>query len=275
PVAEGCGDDPRDQRAPENRRPARHGRVLRPADGDDGGVSTARQGLYSGRARRLRSRRRISGGRALVWERAWLLAPASALALLAVRPAVAATADDLARWRKQAAEVVITRDDWGVAHVHGRTDADAVFGMIYAQAEDDFGRVEANYLTSLGRRAEAEGEAAIWTDLRQRLYVDDEDLKARYRQSPAWLKQLMDAWADGLNYYLATHPDVKPHAIARFEPWMALSFSEGSIGGDIERISPEGLAAFYGRTSALPAKVGPVWRRGSAPAEKSRSLSRF
>jgi acyl-homoserine-lactone acylase len=154
----------------------------------------------------------------------------------------------MTRWRAEAAAVTITRDDWGIAQVRGITDADAVFGMTYAQAEDDFGRIETNYLNSLGRMAEAEGEAAIWTDLRQRLFVDDEDLKARYAKSPAWLRRLMRGWADGLNYYLATHPDVHPRAIARFEPWMALSFSEGSIGGDIERISPEGLAAFYGKT---------------------------
>jgi acyl-homoserine-lactone acylase len=195
-------------------------------------------------------------------KKGWLLAAASALSLLAVRPGIALAADDLARWRQEAAAVDITRDDWGIAHVQGRTDADAVFGMIYAQAEDDFGRVEANYLTSLGRVAEAEGETAIWTDLRQRLYVDDEDLKARYQQSPAWLKRLMDAWADGLNDYLATHPDVKPRAITRFEPWMALSFSEGSIGGDIERISPEELAAFYGQTrlAAVDPKTEPLFK---------------
>ena len=98
----------------------------------------------------------------------------------------------------------------------GKTDADAVFGMIYAQAEDDFPRIEANYLTALGRTAEAEGEKAIWQDLRARLYVSDAELKADYARSPAWLQRLMDAWADGLNYFLATHPDVKParaHAV--------------------------------------------------------------
>jgi acyl-homoserine-lactone acylase len=197
----------------------------------------------------------------LACSKSWCLAAASALSLLAAQPAAAAAADEMARWRQEAAQVVITRDDWGVAHVHGRTDADAVFGMIYAQAEDDFGRVEANYLTSLGRTAEAEGETAIWADLRQRLYVDDADLKARYQQSPAWLKRLMDAWADGLNYYLATHPQVKPRAISRFEPWMALSFSEGSIGGDIERVSLDALAAFYGKTrlAAIDPKTAPLF----------------
>jgi acyl-homoserine-lactone acylase len=150
------------------------------------------------------------------------------------------------RWQSHAQRVTITRDDWGIAHVRGKTDADAVFGMIYAQAEDDFNRVENNYLTSLGRMAEAEGEKAIWQDLRARLYMQPDDLQARYASSPDWLKRLMNAWADGLNYYLATHPEVRPRAITRFEPWMALSFTEGSIGADIERISLSELEAFYG-----------------------------
>lgn len=150
------------------------------------------------------------------------------------------------------ARVTITRDDWGIAHVRGRSDADAVFGAMFAQAEDDFPRVEANLLTALGRTAEAEGEDAIWGDLRQRLYIDPERLKADYAASPAWLRKLMDAWAAGLNWYLATHPQEKPRVIARFEPWMALSFTEGSIGGDIERADLKELAAFYGgQPSAL------------------------
>ena len=174
------------------------------------------------------------------------------LALMATMPARAA--DDLARLKAQASQVTITRDDWGIAHIHGRTDADAVFGLIYAQAEDDFNRVETNYLTSLGRLAEAEGTSAIYQDLRQKLFIDPVDLKARYATSPRWLKALMVSWADGLNYYLATHPEVKPRVITHFEPWMALSFSEGSIGGDIEKISLTQLESFYGdKTVALSA----------------------
>ena len=141
--------------------------------------------------------------------------------------------------------MTITRDDWGIAHIHGKTDADAVFGMIFAQAEDDFPRIEANYLTNLGRSAEADGEEAIWQDLRARLYVSEDELKADYARSPAQMQRLMDAWADGLNYFLATHPQVKRRAITHFEPWMALSFTEGSIGGDIERIDLKQLRAFY------------------------------
>ena len=160
------------------------------------------------------------------------------------------TPADVQRWNAEAARVTITRDDWGIAHVSGPTDADAVFGMIYAQAEDDFPRIEANYLTSLGRTAEADGEKAIWQDLRARLYVNDAKLRQEYARSPDWMKQLMNAWADGLNYYLATHPNVHPRAITHFDPWMALSFTEGSIGGDIERIDLDDLKKFYTGHSA-------------------------
>jgi len=158
----------------------------------------------------------------------------------------AAHASDEARWSAEAARIQIVRDDWGIAHVHGKTDADAVFGMAYAQAEDDFNRVEMNYVTALGRTAEAEGEDAIWQDLRQKLFIDSDVLKADYAKSPDWLKTLMNAWADGLNFYLAKHPNVKPRVITHFEPWMALSFSEGSIGGDIERVMLSQLEDFYG-----------------------------
>ncbi|MGE5245154.1 MAG: penicillin acylase family protein [Betaproteobacteria bacterium] len=156
-------------------------------------------------------------------------------------------ARDAAAWERQARNVDIVRDDWGIAHVHGRTDADAVFGMIYAQAEDDFNRVETNYLLSMGRLAEAEGDKEIYRDLRMKLFIDPADLKATYEQSPDWLKRLMTAWADGLNFYLYKHPEVKPKVITRFEPWMALSFTEGSIGGDIERVDLKQLEAFYGK----------------------------
>ncbi|MEI5688621.1 penicillin acylase family protein [Sphingomonas kyungheensis] len=176
----------------------------------------------------------------------------------------AAPLPDMARWQAEAARVTITRDDWGVPHIRGRSDADAVFGMIYAQAEDDFARIEANYLTALGRTAEAEGESAVWSDLRQRLFVDPAGLQAQYAASPGWLRALMAAWADGLNFYLATHPQTKPKVLTRFEPWMALSFTEGSIGGDIERISLADLKTFYGQpTPPSPQELGAIPREPS------------
>lgn len=166
--------------------------------------------------------------------------------VLAVPVLAAATAEEMARWESQARGVSIVRDDWGIAHVTGKTDADAVFGMIYAQCEDDFNRVETNYITSLGRSAEAEGETAIWRDLRQKLFIQPDELKKNYADSPPWLQKLMTAWADGVNFYLVKHPEVKPKVITHFEPWMALSFTEGSIGGDIESINLARLQQMYG-----------------------------
>src|SRR5512139_2707280 len=157
---------------------------------------------------------------------------------------------EVAAWEARARGVTITRDDLGIPHVTGKTDADVVFGVIYAQAEDDFNRVETNYLNALGRLAEAEGEAAIWSDLRMKLFIDPAELKEQYRTSPEWLQKLMTAWADGLNFYLAKNPNVKPRVITRFEPWMPLAFSEGSIGGDIESIDLRQLRAFYDNAAA-------------------------
>ena len=163
--------------------------------------------------------------------------------------------EEIAAWEAQAQGVTIIRDDWGVPHIYGETDADAVFGMIYAQAEDDFNRIEVNFLNSQGRLAEAEGESEVWRDLRMKLFIDPAEMQDQYEESPPWLTDLMDAWAAGLNYYLHTHPEVEPRVLTRFEPWMALTFSEGSIGGDIERVSLSDLEAFYGRqgTASLPA----------------------
>ena len=157
-----------------------------------------------------------------------------------------------ARWEQQAGNVTIVRDDWGIAHIFGKTDADAVFGAVYAQAEDDFNRVETNYINAMGRLAEAEGESRIYQDLRMKLFIDPDELRKLYAGCPAWLKALMNAWADGLNYYLSRHPEVTPRVIKRFEPWMALSFTEGSIGGDISGVNLNRLQAFYGKGSASP-----------------------
>ncbi|WP_260736541.1 acylase [Tunturiibacter lichenicola] len=189
----------------------------------------------------------------------------------------AAQNPEVARWEHEAKNVTIIRDDWGIAHIYGKTDADAVFGMEYAQAEDDFNRVETNYINAMGRLAEAEGESRIYQDLRMKLFIDPAELKTQYAASPAWLQTLMDAFADGLNYYLFKHPEVKPRVIQHFEPWMALSFTEGSIGGDIERINLPQLEAFYSKAPAIHASVANspddevAYTHDSDPAEPTGS----
>ena len=158
---------------------------------------------------------------------------------------------DIARWERAARNITIVRDDWGIPHIHGKTDAQAVFGLMYAQAEDDFNRIETNYIDVLGRASEAEGEAAIYRDLRMKIFNNADTLKAKYTTSPTWLKALMDGYADGLNYYLYKHPSVTPKVIKHFEPWMALALTEGSVplGGDIQKVNVTQLQAFYGGES--------------------------
>ncbi|MHA7829547.1 MAG: acylase [Flagellimonas sp.] len=156
------------------------------------------------------------------------------------------------QWEAQAENITIVRDDFGVPHIYGKTDADAVFGLLYAQCEDDFNRVEQNYIWATGRLAEVEGEDALYSDLRAKLFMTEEEAKANYEKSPEWLKELCDAFADGINYYLHTHPEVEPKLLTRFEPWMPMYFSEGSIGGDIERISTRKIKSFYESGMELP-----------------------
>ena len=154
------------------------------------------------------------------------------------------TTEEISNWKKQAENITIIRDNWGVAHVFGSTDADAVFGMLYAQCEDDFPRVERNYLTATARMAEAEGENFIYHDLRMRLLIDTVKAIDMYKESPEWMKKLCKAFADGVNYYLYTHPQVRPKLLTRFQSWMPLLFSEGSVGGDIESVSLNELKEF-------------------------------
>ena len=157
---------------------------------------------------------------------------------------------EITQWKQQASRVTIIRDKWSIPHIYAKTDADVVFGLLYAQCEDDFERVEENYITALGRLAEVKGESVLYEDLRMRMYSDTIKVAALYEKSPAKMKSLMTAFANGVNYYLYTHPNVKPKLLHRFQPWLPLLFSEGSIGGDITRISVDDVKAFYTRTNS-------------------------
>jgi acyl-homoserine lactone acylase PvdQ len=154
------------------------------------------------------------------------------------------------RWEHHSLQTEIIRDDFGVPHIYGKTDADAVFGLLYAQCEDDFNRVERNYIWATGRLAEIEGESSLYSDLRANLFMTQKEAIANFNNSPAWLQKLCIAFADGINYYLKTHPEVQPKLITHFEPWMPMYFSEGSIGGDIEGISMSKIKHFYENNEA-------------------------
>ena len=140
------------------------------------------------------------------------------------------TKDEINRWEQQAKKVNIVRDNWGIPHIYGKTDADAVFGLLYAQCEDDFKRVEMNYIEKLGRLAEVNGEKDIYNDLYLRLLIDSSDAIKDYKMAPAWLKKLLQAYADGINYWLYKNPGNKPALLTRFQPWYPLLWTDGSIG---------------------------------------------
>ena len=153
---------------------------------------------------------------------------------------------EIARWKKQATDVTIIRDNYGVPHIYGKTDADAVFGLLYAQCEDDFKRVEMNYIEKLGRMAEVKGDSELYDDLLIRMIIDSADAVKDYNNAPDWLKKLCTAFADGINYYLYKNPGTKPDLLTRFEPWYPLLWTDGSIGAiNTADITSDELKNFY------------------------------
>lgn len=139
------------------------------------------------------------------------------------------TKTDIDRCQSEAQRVTIIRDNWGVAHVYGKTDADAVFGLMWAQCEESFKKVEENNLEMLGRLSEVYGEEQLYNDLQMRLVYDTAAAIADYAKSPLWLHKLLDAAADGVNFYLYKHLEVKRAVLTHFEPWFALLRTNGSI----------------------------------------------
>lgn len=160
--------------------------------------------------------------------------------------AQAPNTNEILRWEKQAKNVTIIRDNWGIPHIYGASDADAVFGLMYAQCEDDFSRVEMNYIEKLGRRSEVSGESEIYDDLLIQMLIDTSDAIKDYEGAPEWLKHLLNAYADGINYYLYKNPGVKPALLQRFEPWFPLLWTDGSIGAiSTGGVSTSELERFY------------------------------
>src|SRR5207302_3939148 len=129
--------------------------------------------------------------------------------------------------------------------IYGKTDANAVFGLKYAQCEDDYRRVEMNSLEMLGRASEINGESSLYKDLQMRLIYDSTAAINDYADSPLWFRKLLDASADGVNYYLYKHPG-KVNILQHFEPWYALMRTDGSIDAtSTGGIKIEDIKAFY------------------------------
>ena len=137
---------------------------------------------------------------------------------------------ELKRFEDHAKNVTVIRDQWDVPHIYGKTDADAVFGLMYVQCEINFHQVEENFLEILGRLSEVHGEDQLYNDLQMKLIYDTAAAIDDYKKSPLWLKKLLDASADGINYFLHNHPEVKPRVLEQFKPWYALLRTDGSIG---------------------------------------------
>ncbi len=166
------------------------------------------------------------------------------ISLFAQKP----TNAELARWNQHAKQTTIIRDEWDIPHVYGKTDANAVFGLMYAQCEENFPQIEKNFLEMLGRRAEMEGSKVIYEDLMMQLIQDSADAVKDYERSPLWFKQLLMAHADGINYYLYKHPEVKPVVLKKFKPWYHLMWTDGSVSPTRSAgITEKHVEAFYGR----------------------------
>ncbi len=147
--------------------------------------------------------------------------------------------EEISKWTQEAQQVTIIRDNWGIPHIYGKTDANAVFGLLYAQCEDDFKRVEMNYIEKLGRLSEVKGESSLYDDLLIRMVIDSSDAISDLKKTPKWLKKLCNAFADGVNYYLYKHPETHPALLNHFQPWYPLLWTDGSIGA----INTAGLTA--------------------------------
>lgn len=120
-------------------------------------------------------------------------------------------------WAAIAREVTIHRDEWGVPHVFGPTDASVVLGYAFARAEDEFERMERAVYVMLGRNAEVLGEPGLAWDRLVHAFEIPRRAQDEYQRLEPRLKVLADAWAAGVNLYLEGQRGQR--LIERFEPW--------------------------------------------------------
>src|SRR5260370_26930282 len=147
------------------------------------------------------------------------------LAFLCVVPLVVQAASP----EQTARSITIYRDTYGVPHVYGPTDACCAFGYMYAQAEDNFWQIEDSYIRSLGRASEVYGTKTLEDDELVRALEIPRLAQAEYGRLPDRTKARLQAGAEGINYFLQTHPEAKPRLLTHFEPWYGLAFNRYAL----------------------------------------------
>ena len=138
-------------------------------------------------------------------------------------------------------------------HIYGPTDASCVFGYAYAQAEDNFWQIEDSYIRSLGRASEIYGERTLGDDRLVRALEIPKLSKAEYERATPKMRQIVDAFAAGINYYLAHNPQVKPRLLTHFEPWYIYAFGRFGLYHQF----------IYRQTGLKPEEAGVAESQGS------------
>jgi acyl-homoserine-lactone acylase len=104
-------------------------------------------------------------------------------------------------------DVEIVRDDFGVPHIYGKTDADTAYGLAYAHAEDDFSTIEDVVAMTRGRYGALAGKDGAQVDYVFHLLGVQDTVERQYKDIPADVRAMLDAYAAGLNHYVDKHPD--------------------------------------------------------------------
>ncbi|HYJ80641.1 MAG TPA: penicillin acylase family protein, partial [Longimicrobiaceae bacterium] len=197
---------------------------------------------------------------------------ARTLRLLAIAAVLAASVGRASAQPVDPGSVTIVRDRFGVPHVYGPTDASVVFGLAYAQAEDNLELLEYSALLALGRATELEGEGereqAFWSALLVRAFELPRLSREEYQRAAPAMRALYDAYAAGLNHYLARHPGARLRVLERFEPWHTLAMLREKYYLQ-EFIWYTGLRPQELRVSGLRWREddssGAAWRRSAFP----------
>jgi penicillin amidase len=121
-----------------------------------------------------------------------------------------------------AAPVEVMRDRYGIPHIFAASLEDASFALGYAHAQDRLWQMEMSRRIAAGRLAEILGAGALETDRFLRTLGVRRAAEANLRQLDAVTRKLLDAYAAGVNAFLATDPVLPPEfwlTGARPEPW--------------------------------------------------------